>query len=190
LGHSDATYEEALHGIEAGAALGTHLFNGMRPLAHRDPGVIGALLQSDAAAVSIIPDGVHVHPAVLEIVARAKGAERTVLVTDALSPAVESERLVLGGTGLVLRDGAWYTPDGTLAGSAIGMCDAVRRMASLPGASLPDAVRMATATPARVLGMEGEIGVLAPGARGDIVVCESDFTVRQVFVDGQLAYEA
>lgn len=190
IGHSDATYEEALRGIEAGAAVGTHLFNGMRPLAHRDPGVIGALLQSDHVTVTMIPDGVHVHPAVLEIAARAKGVDRAALVTDALSPAGESRSMRLGAVELTLRDGAWYLPDGTLAGSAIGMSDAVRLMSGLPGVSLLDAVRMATATPARVLGLEGEIGVLASGARADIVVCERDFTVRQVFVDGALAYEA
>ena len=191
IGHTDATYEEALRGIEAGASLATHVFNAMRPLAQRDPGVIGALLEHDDVIVDAIADGVHVHPAVLSLVARAKGAGGLALVTDAMPAAGGStEPARLYGREIVVRDGACYTPEGVLAGSALTMNLAVRNMRRLAGVPLLDAVRMATATPARVLGMEHEIGVLAPGARADIVVCDDDLNVWKTLVGGRLAYDA
>lgn len=190
IGHTDATYEEAIRAVEAGAALGTHVFNAMRPLAQREPGVIGALLQSDRVAVSVIADGVHVHPAVLQLVYRTKGPERTVLVTDAMPP-VGTDVLSFGlrRRRITVRDGACFLDDGTLAGSALSMSEAVRRMHKLAGAPLIDCVRMATATPARLLGLEAEIGVLRPGARADVVVCDEDVRVWKVFVGGEQAYD-
>jgi N-acetylglucosamine-6-phosphate deacetylase len=116
--------------------------------------------------------------------------ERTALVTDALSPAREGEEPSLYGERLELRDGAWYTREGVLAGSAVGMCDVVRTASGLAGVSPLDAVRMATATPARAIGLEGAIGALVPGARGDVAVCERDFRPWKVFVGGRLVYEA
>jgi N-acetylglucosamine-6-phosphate deacetylase len=189
IGHTDATYDEALRALEAGAAMGTHLYNGMRPFAQREPGVIGALLASDAIVSGLIADNVHVHPGALALAYRAKGAGGVALVTDALWSAGEGAGAEeLQGRGVSLRDGAWYLKDGTLAGSALSMNVAVRNMRAA-GVPLIDCVRMATATPARVLGMEGEIGALTPGAMADIVVCDGDLRVWKVFVDGELAYD-
>lgn len=191
VGHTEATFDEAVRAIEAGASLGTHVFNAMRPLAQREPGVIGALLQSDAVTVSVIADGVHVHPACLSLVFRSKGAERTALVTDAMPPVgTDAASFRLYGTEVAVRDGACYLPDGTLAGSAFSMNRAVRLMSALPDVSLLDAVRMATATPARALGLQDEIGVLRPGARADIAVCDRELNVWKAFVGGQPAHDA
>jgi N-acetylglucosamine-6-phosphate deacetylase len=190
VGHTDATYEEAQRAIDAGATMATHLFNGMRPLTQREPGVIGAVLESERIVAGAIADTVHVHPAVLSLIYRAKGAGGIALVTDALWSAGEGEGSEeLQGRGVALRDGAWYLKDGTLAGSALSMNAAVRNMHRLAHVPLLDAVRMATATPARLLGMEGEIGALTPGAKADIVICDDDLRVEKVFVGGELAYE-
>lgn len=191
VGHTDATFDEAVEAFEAGASLGTHVFNAMHALTQREPGVVGALLQSDRAVVSLIADGVHVHPAVLALVYRAKGAGRTALITDAMPPVGASgSSFRLQDTEITVRDGACYLSNGTLAGSALSMNRAVQLMRDLGGAPLLECVQMATATPARVLGLEDEIGALKPGARADIVVCDHDLDVWNVFVGGELAYEA
>lgn len=190
-GHSDATYDETRRALAGGVSAGTHVFNAMRPLEQREPGVIGALLQGGSAVVTLIADGVHVHPACLELVYRCKGAERTALITDAMPPVgTEVSRFRLQGADVTVRGGACYLDDGTLAGSALSMNAAVRNMSDLAGVPLLECIRMATATPARVLGLQDEIGVLEPGARADIAVCNADMSVWKVFVGGELAYAA
>jgi N-acetylglucosamine-6-phosphate deacetylase len=188
IGHTDASYEETLRAIEAGAAFGTHIFNAMRPLTQRDPGVIGALLTSDIM-VGLIADGVHVHPANLDLVNRAKGAWHVALVTDALGAEPGATSFRLYGREIAVRDGACYLPDGTLAGSALTMARAVRNMCALAGVPLLDAVRTATATPASVLGRTHEVGVLRPGASADVVILDRDLSVRTVLVDVAVAHE-
>ncbi len=188
IGHTDATYDEARDAIEAGASMGTHLFNAMRPLHQREPGAIGALLESDDAIAGLIADGVHVHPALLKAAARAMGAAGVALATDAMPPAgMEGEAFELYGGEIVVRDGACYTRDGVLAGSALTTDRAVRNMNQLAGVPLRECIEMATATPARVLGLERELGFLAPGARADFVVCDADVAVRRAFVGGEEA---
>jgi len=187
LGHSDASYEEARVVFEAGASVATHLFNAMPSVHQRAPGLAGAA--GDDVIVTLIADGVHVHPALLRLVARAKGARGVALITDAMPPAgTDAASFRLGGREVAVRGGACYLPDGTLAGSALTMDRAVRLMRDLAGVSLRECLEMATATPARALGLEREIGALTPGARADIVVCDEELNVRQVFVAGELAY--
>ena len=187
IGHTDATYEETLRAIDAGATFATHIFNAMRPLSQRDPGVIGVLLTSDITA-GLIADGVHVHPANLELVYRAKGPGRVALVTDALGAEPGETSFRLYGQEIAVRDGACYLPDGTLAGSALTMAGAVRNMHFLAGVPLLDAVRMATVTPASVPGLAHDMGVLRPAARGDIVLLDRDLNVRTVLVNGVVAF--
>jgi N-acetylglucosamine-6-phosphate deacetylase len=192
IGHTDATYDEATRGIDAGATLATHVFNAMRPLAQRDPGVIAALLESDRVTTGLIADGIHVHPAVLSLVARAKGPERTVLVTDAMPPVGASgeDGFALEGRRIEVRDGACYTKEGVLAGSALSMNRAIEQMSLAAGCSLVDAIRMATEAPAEVLGMKGKIGVLAKGARADAVICSERLEIWKTIVSGVPIYEA
>lgn len=190
IGHSDASYEEAAAAIRAGATLGTHAGNAMRPLHQREPGVLGALLESPDVTVSLIADGVHVHPAVLALIARAKGAARTALITDAMPPVGgTATAFALHGAEIAVRDGACYTKDGVLAGSALSMARAVRTMhrAGLP---LRDCIEMATATPAHVLGLDQQIGVLQRGARADVVICDGGINVWRVYAGGVLVYAA
>lgn len=191
LGHTDATLEEAQAAIDAGASAGTHIFNAMRALHHREPGVAGALLDDERVVATVIADGVHVHPSGLRIVARAKGAAGTALVTDAMPPAgTDVSSFTLGGRSVSVRDGACNLEDGTLAGSVLTMNRAVDVMHREAGVPLRECIEMATATPARVLGLQGEIGVLAPGARADVVVLNDDMSVWRVFVGGEPAYDA
>ena len=192
IGHTDATYDEALRAIDAGASLATHVFNAMRPVHQREPGVITAVLRDPRVVTGLIADAVHVHPGVLDLVYRAKGASGVALVTDAMSPvgAPAAASLQLEGTVIEVRDGACYTPDGTLAGSALSMDRAVRIMHTLAGVPLLECVRMATATPAAALGRQDEMGVLAPGARADVTVCDRQLNVWKVFVGGEAVHSA
>jgi N-acetylglucosamine-6-phosphate deacetylase len=189
IGHTDATYEEALAGIDAGATFATHVFNAMRPITQRDPGVIGAVLEHPHVTAGLIPDAVHVHPSVLGLVARSKGVERTALVTDAIVTP-DNGAADLGGRRVELRDGAPYLADGTLAGSALTMNEAVRRMHERAGLPLIDCVRMATETPARVLGLDHQLGVLRPGAHADIVICDEHVAIDRVIVSGTIVHDA
>src|ERR671913_1567440 len=144
-GHTEATYEKVMRAADAGLRLGTHLYNAMRPLAHREPGTVGALLTHDRIRTGIIADGVHVHEAALRLAHRAKGSEGLILVTDAMEAAgMPQGDYELGGRKVRLEDGAVRLPDGTLAGSALTMDEAVRNAAKFLGISLTEAVRMAS----------------------------------------------
>ena len=175
LGHSTATYEEATAAIDAGARLVTHLFNAMAPLHHRQPGLVGAALTDDRVAVALIADKVHVHPAALRLAFRAKGADGVVLVTDAVALRA----------GIRVVDGAPRLADGTLAGSVLTM-DAAVRNAVAAGVDPADAVRAASTTPARLLGLTDR-GAIASGMRADLVALLPGLEVGTVWIAGQEA---
>ncbi len=170
VGHTDATYEEARQAFEAGATMVTHLFNAMRGLHHREPGVVGAALEEGRWVCGLVADGVHVHPAAFRLAYRLLGPDRIALVTDAVAAAgAPPGRYRLGGAEVTVRPGdAPRLADGTLAGSVLRMDEAVAKVASW-GVRLRDAVRMASTTPARVLGLRDR-GELRPGLRADLCV--------------------
>jgi len=182
LGHSSATYDEAIAAIDAGARLVTHCFNGMTPLHHREPALVGAALTDDRVAVSLIADLVHVHPAAVALAFRAKGAANVVLVTD----SVAWDRGTVGQVRMTFDGVAPRLPDGTLAGSAVTMDGAIRNVVGRCGVGLFDAVRAATATPARLLGL-ADRGEIAPGRRADLVALSRDLTIEATWVGGRLA---
>ena len=187
-GHTEATYEEITRAAEVGLSLGTHLYNAMRPLAHREPGAVGALLTDDRLRVGIIADGVHVHEAALRLAYRAKGSEGLVLVTDAMAAAgMTPGDYELGGRRVHLEDGAVRLPDGTLAGSALTMDEAVRNAAKFLGISLTEAVRMASEVPASALNLEGK-GRIAAGCDADFVLLDARGTVLETIVAGETVY--
>ncbi|HUR77554.1 MAG TPA: amidohydrolase family protein [Acidimicrobiales bacterium] len=161
MGHSKASFEQAISGADAGARLVTHLFNGMAPLHHRAPGLLGAALSDDRLVPSLIADGVHVHPAALRAAARAKGRGGWVLVTDAVGWQTHDR--------VEIVDGAPRLPDGTIAGSCARMDECVARMVQEAGIDIVDVVHAAATTPARLVGIEGERGALAAGLRADLV---------------------
>jgi N-acetylglucosamine-6-phosphate deacetylase len=183
LGHSDATYDEGRAGFAAGASLATHLFNGMRPLHHREPGLVGATLAA-GIPFELINDGVHLHPAMTSLLA-APGRV-PVLVTDAIDAAgVGDGEFVLGGQVVDVRDGeARLRSTGSLAGSTLTMALALRRAVRCSGLPIERASAAASANPARVLGLSDRLGAIAPGLRADLVVLDDDLNVVQVFVEG------
>ncbi len=187
IGHSAASWEEASRALRAGARGFTHLFNAMPPLAGRDPGVAGAALASDGFA-GIIADGHHVHPANLRLALRAKGAARLTLVTDAMATVgSDIATFSLGGRTIRLADGRLTTEDGTLAGAHLDMASAVRNAVALMGASIAQALRMASATPADFLGVSDH-GRLVPGAVADAVAVDDRGGVDQVWVAGERSF--
>jgi N-acetylglucosamine-6-phosphate deacetylase len=189
-GHTDATYDEARAGIEDGIRHASHLFNGMRSLHHREPGLVGAALDDERVTVELIADCYHIHPAVLRIVARLKGAGRTALVSDSIAAAgLPDGDYSLGGMKVAVRHGKSLLVSGTLAGSTIRLCDAVRNMVERADAPLREAVEMASTTPSRVAGAADRKGSIAPGMDADITVLDRGFSVMLTMVEGRVVYE-
>jgi N-acetylglucosamine-6-phosphate deacetylase len=183
LGHSDADLAAATRAITAGARHATHTFNAMRPLEHRSPGILGAVLSDDRVSADIIVDSVHLDPAVVRLVARAKGAERTVLITDATAATgMPDGRYRLGSFDVEVRDGR-CTHEGKLAGSVLTMDQAVRNLAKFTGWDIAQAVAAATRNPARVGHLLNK-GELAAGADADFVVLNEAGEVLRTFVAG------
>ena len=189
LGHSAATYDEALAAIAAGARQATHLFNRMPPMHHRAPGLAGAVLQADEVAAEIICDGVHVHPALVRTAIAAKRPSRVLAITDATAAAglPAGSRARLGGQEIVAGEATAHLPDGTMGGSTLTMDRAFRMLVERIGLSLVDASALCSTTPARELGLVGH-GVLRPDAVADLVILDADFRVVQTYVGGQRVY--
>ncbi len=184
IGHSNADFAQATAGIRAGARHATHTFNAMRRLDHRDPGLLGAILRDDTLTADIIADGLHVHPAVVAMFLRVKGAERAVLVSDAISAAgMPDGEYRLGSYKVHLRGGRCES-HGKLAGSVLTLDRAVRNAMRFAGISFQDSLRLATVNPARVMGIEQHKGVLQAGADADIVVFSAAGEVRQTIIGG------
>jgi N-acetylglucosamine-6-phosphate deacetylase len=190
LGHSGATYEQAMEGIRAGARQATHLFNRMTAITHRAPGLAGAVLESDEIVAELICDGVHVHPAMMRVALAAKRPDGIMAITDgtAGSGLPRGSRTSIGGRPISIRDAA-YLDDGTLAGSTLTMDRAFAKLITEVGLSLSDAATVCATTPARALGLQG-FGVIAPGAIADVVVLNRDLQVVQTWVAGTLAWDA
>jgi N-acetylglucosamine-6-phosphate deacetylase len=186
IGHCDADYEQTIAAIEAGASVATHLYNAMPPLGHRAPGPVAALLDDERVTIELINDGVHVHPAMLRLAYEVAGPGRTALITDAMSAAgLGDGDYVLGPMRVRVDDGvARIVEGGSIAGSTLTMDVAFRRAVREVGMSLPDAVQVASLTPARVLGMAGRIGSIAVGKAADLVVLSDDLEVSGVMKDG------
>ena len=183
-GHSDASFEQARDGIDAGIRGATHLFNAMSQFQGRAPGLVGAILDDARAAAGIIADGHHAHPAALRIALNAIGPERLFLVSDAMATAgSEITGFTLAGEAIFLRDGRLTNAEGTLAGAHLTMAEAVRNLVAFTGCDWTTALRMATATPAEIMGLEDR-GVIAVGARADLVVLDDDLQVLEVWQGG------
>ncbi|MGC7093473.1 N-acetylglucosamine-6-phosphate deacetylase [Amycolatopsis lurida] len=187
IGHTDGVEEQIRPAIDAGATVATHLFNGMRPLHHREPGPIGTLLDDERVTVELICDLVHVHPTMLRLAARHAGPERTVLVTDAMSATDAADgsyrlgRLEVDVTGGV----ATLAENGSLAGSTLTMDAAFRNLVTGAGLSVAEAVRATSTRPAELLGIEKETGSLRPGLSADLVVLDDELRPSRVMRRGQ-----
>ncbi|MFZ0805185.1 MAG: N-acetylglucosamine-6-phosphate deacetylase [Candidatus Sulfotelmatobacter sp.] len=185
IGHSDSDLPTAKRAVESGATHATHTFNAMRPLDHREPGILGDVLTDDRITADMIVDGIHVAPEVVKLFLQAKGVERAVLITDAISATgMPNGRYKLGPIEVDVKDGK-CTYNGSLAGSVLTMDRAVRNVTEFSSWSLRDAVRTATYNPARAVGMEKNYGVLAPGAAADFVVLNTAGEVIKTIVGGR-----
>jgi N-acetylglucosamine-6-phosphate deacetylase len=184
LGHTGATYDDMLDGVDAGATLATHLFSAMAPFHHRAPGAVGAALIDERLTVGLIADGVHAHPAALNLALRAKGAQRIVLVTDAVAAAgAPAGSYALGGRPIVSDGQSARLADGTLAGSTLTMDRAVRGMVAFGGARAEEALTMATAVPAACLGL-ADRGRLQAGRRADLALWSAELEIVSTAVGG------
>jgi N-acetylglucosamine-6-phosphate deacetylase len=186
IGHTDATFAETQAGVRAGAHAATHLFNAMRPFDHREPGVLGAVLDSSEVSCELICDGVHVGPVALRLVYRAKGPEGVRLVTDAMSAAgMPDGDYRLGDLEVAVTDGrAMIAGGGSIAGSTLTMEVAVQNAVRFLGVSVEEAVSMASTNPARLLGLSDRKGAIAAGMDADLVVLDDELRVRGTMVGG------
>jgi N-acetylglucosamine-6-phosphate deacetylase len=186
IGHSDAGATTAGAAFAAGASMATHLFNAMSQIGNREPGVVGVVLTTDGVHAGLIADGIHVHPATIEIALRAKSGEgRIFLVTDAMSQTgTDLATLTLNGRTITRADGALRLADGTLAGADLDMIDAVEFMHSRIGLPLDEAVRMASLYPARAMSIAAEHGHLQPGALASFVHLSDDRQVQATWIGG------
>ncbi|MDR2159508.1 MAG: N-acetylglucosamine-6-phosphate deacetylase [Treponema sp.] len=184
--HSNATWAEAMAGINGGITQATHTFNGMRALDQHEPGILGAVLTDDRVICEAIADGIHLAPAILAMLLRLKGPDRIALISDSVDlNGLPEGKYQFEGAAITLSAGAIRQEDGRLAGSCLSLDGAVRNMVRLAGASLPQAVRMASLVPARVLGLEASKGSIAVGKDADLVLFDGDLTVQEVFVAGK-----
>lgn len=185
LGHSDATYEQFLGGVDAGATKTTHLFNAMSPIHHRQPGAMAAAMMDDRVVCGLIPDGVHSHPAMVRMAIRTKGLDGIAIVSDMMAATGLGPGIYpLGGQPVTVSETTAQLADGTLAGSVLTMDQAIRNLVTWGGVTPAQALHMATAVPARLLG-DATRGRLVTGARADLTLWSSDLQVERVLVGGR-----
>ncbi|MGH8825436.1 MAG: N-acetylglucosamine-6-phosphate deacetylase [Jiangellaceae bacterium] len=185
VGHTDAAYDQTRAAIDAGATVATHLFNAMRPLHHREPGPVPALLEDGRVTVELICDGVHLHPAVVRTAIAAAGADRVALVTDAMAAAGAGDGdYVLGALAVRVQNGvARLVEGGAIAGSTLTM-DSAFRFAVEAGVPVEDAVRMSSTNPARLISVSERVGSVAVGLDADLVVLDERFARTAVMFKG------
>lgn len=187
-GHSMASYAEAQTAFKAGVTYGTHLFNAMPNLGHREPGLPGALLTHPHLTVGLIPDGIHVHPAIVQLIWQMKGSRRLTLVTDAMAAlGMPPGRYQIGDQAVIVTETDARLENGTLAGSTISMIAALRRLIEFTGCDLIEALPTVTATPAAVLRLPDR-GQIAPDYQADLVLLRPDYEVVMTVVGGRVVY--
>jgi N-acetylglucosamine-6-phosphate deacetylase len=190
FGHSAADYVQACAGLKAGIRHATHLFNAMPPLHHREPGPVPALLERREVTLQVIADGVHLHPAILRLLASSVAPERIVLITDGLQAlGLEDGRYTYNRQPILVSGGTARSLDGTLVGTALGMNRLVQRYQGLTGCPLAAAVRAASFNPACVLGIQKRTGSLESGKSADLALLNPDFTVWKTWKRGRLVFK-
>ena len=191
IGHADATFEEADAAARAGAGVIIHTYNAMSPFTHREPGMVGAALLLEELYAEIICDLVHVHPAAVRVLVNARGAGKVVMITDCMmAGGLGDGDYALGELAVTVKNSqARLTEGGALAGSIIGLIDAIKNMHETVGAPFTDAVRMASLTPAEALGLS-DIGGLKPGKRADLIAVDDNYKVVFVMIDGKVVSDS
>ena len=188
-GHTGATWDQMMHAVDVGVSHAIHTFNAMRPLHHREPGVLGAALVDNRLTAEIIADGIHVHPAAVRLLTRAKGPARVALITDSIGAAGLADGTYLfEEQQMTVASSSARLADGTLAGSMLTIDRGLANLVAFGAASLPEALEMASSTPARILGLHERKGAIAVGADADIVALDEYSQVQWTMVGGQIVY--
>lgn len=186
LAHTASDYDTARKAIEHGASHATHLYNAMPPMNHRNPGVIGAVRDSEKCHVELICDGVHIHPSVIRATFAMFGAERMILISDSMrATGLEDGEYTLGGQPVTVRGNLATLHDGTIAGSATNLMDCMRFAVKEAGIPLETAVMCATENPAKEIGIFHETGSIAAGKKADFVLLDKELNVIGVYIDGK-----
>ena len=190
LGHSDATYRLATSAAEAGATMVTHLFNAMSQIGNREPGLVGAAIDTGSLSAGLIADGIHVHLSTIEIAMRAKsGPGNIFLVTDAMATiGTDLTNFTLNGRTIYRKEGRLTLADGTLAGADLDMISAVRFMCGLRGIDLRWALRMASFYPAQAIGWQDKLGRLTKGSAANVVALSDKLDMRAAWIDGEQVF--
>ncbi len=189
IGHSDATYEEAMEAISLGINSATHIFNAMNPLNHRKPGIIGAIFNSDIYC-ELIADTIHVNPAIFQILLKIKGKDKLILITDSMRAGCLKDGISeLGGQKVIVKNNSARLEDGTLAGSILTLNMAVKNFMKNTNIKINEAVNMASLNPARNLRLDNKIGSIEIGKNADIIIFDDDFCVEQTIIEGQIVYK-
>ncbi|MGG5254815.1 N-acetylglucosamine-6-phosphate deacetylase [Neobacillus sp. SM06] len=190
IGHSDATFAEVMAAIDAGVNHVTHLFNQMRGLHHREPGVVGAAFLKEEVKAELIADGVHVRPEMVELAFKLKRKDGLILITDSMrAKCLKNGHYDLGGQDVTVQNGKAVLEDGTLAGSILRLGDAVKNLQAFAGCSLKDAIEMASVNPAKQLNLYDRKGSLSVGKDADIVLLNQESEVCMTFCRGKLAFK-
>jgi N-acetylglucosamine-6-phosphate deacetylase len=187
IGHSDASYAETLEGVRAGISYATHLFNGMPEFHHRDPGVVGAVLESQNVTVELICDGIHVHPSSVRLVLDRKRPESVCLITDSiLAAGLGDGDYILGDLEITAKGSETrLRKSNALAGSVLTMNKAVKNVLEWTDLSLCQIVHMASLNPARVIGMDPEMGSITKGKYANLTVFDKNFQIKQTYILGK-----
>lgn len=186
IGHSNATYEEAIEAIEAGIKSATHMFNAMTGLGHRDPGVAAAVMNSEIYC-ELIADKIHVHPAMMKLLVNAKGHDKIILITDSIRAGCMKEGVYeLGGQRVTVDKVSARLTDGTLAGSILRLNEAVKNLMDSTELTLEQAIKTVTINPAKLLGLDSEIGSIEIGKRADITIFDENLDIRSTIVAGEI----
>ena len=189
MGHSNATYGEAKTAIAAGASQLTHTFNAMRPLNHREPGILGAALSDPSITCEMICDYVHLHPEIVQLIYKLKGADRIRIISDSGHAAgMNVTEFLVDGQMRYVKDGVVRLADGTIAGSAKTMLDGVRNLFT-SGIPLEDISKMASLNPAKCLGIDHETGSIAVGKAADLIILDQELNIIKTYVNGECVYE-
>ncbi|WP_018247461.1 N-acetylglucosamine-6-phosphate deacetylase [Orenia marismortui] len=189
VGHSNGSYDEIKRGFNCGVRSATHLFNGMRGLHHRKPGVVGACLEDDRIAVELIVDNHHLHPAIVKLVIKMKSFEKIILVSDSMrATGMPDGSYDLGGLEAVIKDGVARLSAGNLAGSTLDLNDALKNLIDITGLNLVEGIKPLTLNPAKLLGIADSKGSISIGKDADLVVFDQDFNVLMTIIAGRIVY--
>lgn len=189
IGHTNATFDQTKEAVQNGANIAVHVFNGMRGLHHREPGVVGAALAIDELYAELIADKIHVHPEAMKILFKCKGADKICLISDCMrAGGLADGEYKLGELEVIVKDSIPRLKNGSLAGSTLRLIDAVKNMIEKVGVKPLDAVHMASLVPAKVLGIDNEFGSIKENKKANFTVIDNDFNVIMTIVNGKIVY--